>query len=350
VVAERTFKMNRWLALAVHTIIWLYIFLSPLLFSRSGELTTFPAIMRRLIFPIGDCVLFYLNYSLLVPRLLVRGRWKQFLAINVVVIIVIFVLREAALQWLMSAERQNAMPMMPGPERWKMYTRGFISLIFVVLIAVAIRLSLRWQENEEARRKAELGRAEAELQNIKSQINPHFLLNTLNNIYALTAIDSNQAQKAISELSRLLQYVLYESQARYIPLSQAVAFLKSYIHLMQIRLPSNVTVDVDLPDDADDTEIAPLIFLPLVENAFKHGVHPTEPSFIRVQLTRSDDSICMSVRNSNFPKDENEKIPGGIGLRQVAERLKLLYPDRYTWSEGASEDGKEYHSILKLSL
>ena len=342
--------MNKWLALAVHAIIWLYIFFSPLLFSRSGELTTFPAIMRRIIFPIGDCILFYMNYSLLVPRVLMRGRWKQFFLINIILIIAIFVLREAGLQWLMAAEQLSDRPMMPGPERWKMYTRGFISLLFVVLIAVAIRLSLRWQENEEARRKAELGRAEAELQNIKSQINPHFLLNTLNNIYALTAIDSNQAQKAISELSRLLQYVLYESQARYISLSQAVAFLKSYIHLMQIRLPSNVKVEVDLPDEGDDTEIAPLIFLPLVENAFKHGVHPTAPSYIRVQLTHTDDSVCMSVRNSNFPKDENEKIPGGIGLRQVAERLKLLYPDRYTWSEGVSDDGKEYHSILKLSL
>ncbi len=135
---------------------------------------------------------------------------------------------------------------------------------------------------EAARKEAERNRTEAELKNLRNQLNPHFLLNTLNNIYALIAFDTDKAQQAVQELSKLLRYVLYDNQQTYVPLGKETDFIRNYIELMRIRLSSNVqmTTQIDILPDSQ-TLIAPLIFISLIENAFKHGISPTERSFIQ---------------------------------------------------------------------
>ena len=146
-----------------------------------------------------------------------------------------------------------------GPPGWLFFVRDMLSLVFTIGLSAAIRMSARWTQAEAARKEAERNRSEAELKNLRNQLNPHFLLNTLNNIYALIAFDTDKAQQAVQELSKLLRYVLYDNQQTYVPLGKETDFIRNYIELMRIRLSSNVqmTTQIDIcllytSDAADD--------------------------------------------------------------------------------------------------
>ena len=159
-------------------------------------------------------------------------------------------------------------------------------MILTAGLSAAIKLSRRWAQMDAARREAEKSRTEAELKNLRNQLNPHFLLNTLNNIYALIAFDTDKAQTAVQELSRLLRHVLYDNQQNFVTLDKEMDFIRNYIELMRIRLSANVRVETKIDVRPDSrTEIAPLIFISLIENAFKHGISPTDPSHIRIYFS-----------------------------------------------------------------
>ena len=192
---------------------------------------------------------------------------------------------------------------------------------------------------------------ENQLKALEAQINPHFLLNTLNNIYALIAFDTDKAQQAVQELSKLLRYVLYDNQQTYVPLCKEVDFIRNYIELMRIRLSSNVkmTTQFDIQPDSQ-TLIAPLIFISLIENAFKHGISPTETSFISIRISESNKEVICEIRNSNHPKTMEDKSGSGVGLEQVSRRLEILYPGDYTWSKGISKEGEVYESRLSIRI
>jgi LytS/YehU family sensor histidine kinase len=233
---------------------------------------------------------------------------------------------------------------------WKsfFFLRNFFMLAIAVAISLALRLSLRWHQMAMERNKSEMDRQAAELKNLKNQISPHFLLNTLNNIYALTTFDTEKAGQAIHELSKLLRYLLYENQAELVDLEKEADFLHNYIELMRLRIGKNVDLQVDLNvPQHSEVSIAPLLFISLVENAFKHGICPTQPSFIHIRLNVKDDGeITFTCTNSNFPKSADDKSGGGIGLQQVSQRLELSYPHRHTWQKGV-KDGA-YTSCITL--
>lgn len=227
--------------------------------------------------------------------------------------------------------------------------RDLVNYILMIGFVTGIKLMGRLQRSEEALREAENARIKAELTNLKSQLNPHFLLNTLNNIYALTAIDPERAQKTIKELSLLLRYVLYDNHAERVLLTREVEFLRNYIELMRIRLSSQVRLSVKYDIAPQSTaEIAPLIFISLIENAFKHGVDAAHESFIEIRIACAESSgeITLSITNSNNAKNNNDKSGRGIGLDQVRRRLELQYKDQYEWA--IHEDPKIYQSVLTL--
>lgn len=148
----------------------------------------------------------------------------------------------------------------------------------------------------------------------------------------------------------MLRYMLYENQTERVSLSREIDFLQSYIELMKLRIDRKVEVrtDFDVPA-ADDIQVAPLLFIS-VENAFKHGISPTEKSFIHLSLKADRNLLRFTCTNSNFPKNKHtDKAPGGIGLKQVSGRLKLLYPGHYIWNAGLSADGKTYRSEIIIT-
>ena len=341
--------------LMLHILCWALLFIVPLFFHGSDESWTMAwhRYMRGLGASVSYLLVFYLNYLWIVPRYMLKKKdWKMFLLINVLVLVAG---QLAVDMWHVIIN--NFMPELneQGFKRGRHFSRlpryfygSLVNILFIAL-AVAVRMYQRWQHLEEARKEAEAARAEAELSNLRSQLNPHFLLNTLNNIYALIAFDQDKAQTAVGELSKLLRHVLYENQQDYVPLYKEADFMRNYIELMKIRVTDNVKiVDNINVQPNDSTPVAPLIFISLIENAFKHGISPQGTGEIKIALSQVDGEITCEIRNTHYPKRENDKSGSGIGLEQVSRRLELMYPDSYTWDKGVINDGKEYFSKIVI--
>lgn len=340
---------HRPLEVLIHITCWGLFFAFPLFFAqRTNGTINWKEFMHHCIFPVSSFVIFYLNYFLFIPYLLFRERSKQFLLVNLVTISVM-TLGQRYLNNLIAPPPPNLDH--PIPPQYIFYFRDMAGLIFSAGLSVAIRMSIRWSEAEAERQEAVKSRTEAELKNLRNQMNPHFLLNTLNNIYALIAFDTEKAQQAVQELSKLLRYVLYDNQQMFVPLAKEIDFIRNYIELMRIRVSPQVTIDTDFHIKPESqTPIAPLIFISLIENAFKHGISPTNPSFISISIAETEKEIRCTIRNSNYPKTRTDKSGSGIGLEQVSKRLELIYPNHYQWERHVSDNGKEYVSAIRILL
>ncbi len=295
--------------------------------------------------------IYIVNYTLVIPRLLFKRKPINFVIVNIIIIAAMAFFTYLMHEYVMLDERPlRPLGEMPngrppggntpnGPPGGKVYE--ILNYFLMVGFVIAVRLTDRLQESEQALQEAETARVQAELENLKGQLNPHFMLNTLNNIYTLTVIDADKAQKAIRELSRMLRYLLYENNVEKVQLQKEVEFIENYIELMRIRLNSNVKLDVEINvDDNTSTQIAPMIFISLIENAFKHGVSADEPSFIDIKIDDSRDEGCitLTISNSNHAKTDNDKSGHGIGLEQVRKRLDLQYADTYKWDIKCTEE------------
>ena len=162
--------------------------------------------------------------------------------------------------------------------------------------------------------------------------------------------EMDQVKLSQVELDRLVN-AMAEEKRHFVTLDKEMDFIRNYIELMRIRLSANVRVETKIDVRPDSrTEIAPLIFISLIENAFKHGISPTEPSFIRIHFSESPGEIHCEITNSYHPKSVADKSGSGIGLEQVRKRLELTYPGHYDWQQGVSEDMKEYKSILIIKI
>ena len=346
---DRTNTKYRYMIL--HLLCWAVLIVVPLFFHSSND--DWSVVWNRYVRWLGNILayimVFYLNYLWIVPRFLLKKKdWKLFILTNLLVIIVGL--------FAMDLWHWCAVQLLPEindgrPKRisikFPRYFWSVVIFIMVIALAVAVRMIQHWQHIEEARQEAETARAEAELSNLRNQMNPHFLLNTLNNIYALIAFDQDKAQTAVGELSKLLRHVLYENQQDFVPLYKEADFIRNYIELMKIRVTDNVKIDTNInvqPNDA--TPVAPLLFISLIENAFKHGISPQGSGEIKIDLNQVDGDITCEIHNTCYPKRENDKSGSGIGLEQVSRRLELMYPDRYTWEKGKTPDGKEYYSKI----
>ena len=180
-------------------------------------------------------------------------------------------------------------------------------------------------------------------------MNPHFLFNTLNNIYSLIAFSPERAQEAVHDLSRLLRYVLYDSSQPQVLLEKELDFIRNYVELMRIRLPEHVELKTEIAATKPDALIAPLLFISLIENAFKHGVSNSKPSFIDLDIHQKGDMVVCHLKNSYFPKDaEQDKSGSGIGIKNLRKRLELIYPNRHIFSYGV--EGDNYYSMLELQI
>jgi len=215
---------------------------------------------------------------------------------------------------------------------------NIIFALFTVSINIAIKLYFRGLNNRRRIALLEAENTSASLQFLKYQINPHFFMNTLNNIHALIDIDAERARDVVVELSKLMRYVLYEIDKDEVTLRQEIDFINNYIKLMKIRLTDNVTVNVSMAADAGDIKLPPLLFIPFVENIFKHGVSYREPSVIDISLEADDDGrVVFRSRNSNHSR-KNADGHHGIGLENLRRRLDLIYGDSYSL---VIDDGKD---------
>lgn len=374
----------------IHIIAWLLLFLLPLFFFTRTKAIDTTFYVRYLITPISLCLIFYLNYFILINRYLLVGKLKKFILLNAITIVLIsgfsylwedyFSLQKNTKrienieqtnnqikdnvdtskqdssryvqEGNVSLEKNNYVKKHKKRHNlhhhsktkfvWWHIIWNIIYLICSVGMAIAIRTTYDWYINKEKQAEKKQAEIEAELRNLKSQLNPHFLFNTLNNIYALIAISQEKSQEAVMELSKLLRYVLYESDKEFVPLSKELEFTTNYIELMKLRLQSNVELEVTISNNSNDINIAPLLFITLVENTFKHGIAANKQlkSFIHIDIHKTEDStIVCHIENSYHPKNSSsDKSGSGIGVENLKRRLELIYPNNHTYTCNVEEN------------
>lgn len=298
--------------------------------------------------------LFYTNSEVLVPRLLNQNRVSLFIIVNLLLaLLVSFLIKQLEitlnLRQLMTDAFRAARE--GGISKREEFVDYFSLLIAFIIMGVStITATIRsWQSNRRAREELEKQKLESELSFLKAQINPHFFFNTLNNIYALTQLDSEKAGAAIHRLSRMMRYVLYDTLQDKVTLSQEVAFLNDYVDLMKLRLTNKVELQIELDSPKSETTIAPMLFLPFVENAFKHGTSATDASKISIELKQINNEIHLSITNTLFADKKHSLEEGyGIGLINTRRRLDILYPGHYELIIDENAKEKTFSAYLKL--
>ncbi len=230
------------------------------------------------------------------------------------------------------------------------YRAGYSSFLTISLLinlmAIGIAMSIRYVMRQNEKRQKE---TEAELAWLKNQLNPHFLFNTLNNISSLTQIDADEAQNAILQLSDLLRYVMYDTNRQRVALGDEVDFMQNYIELMQLRCNEMTTVSTHFDVADRKAEIAPLLFVSLIENAFKHGMNNHAPARIDIALEQREGALTFCCDNTNNPKPTRDRSGSGIGLANTRRRMNLLYASRYTWEQTVTADNI-YHVKITIQL
>ena len=339
----------------IHLSVWLIIFGLPFFLADRGQGINWLHFTRSASIMLAFMLVFYINYIYLIDRFLYKQKTKEFIIINFLLILVVASLMYFAYDFIMTLNldgrtmrRRRRYPSLA----YLVIGQNMFSVALIVGLSVGIKMSARWALVEAERKELEKAKTEAELRNLKSQINPHFLLNTLNNIYALIEFNPTKAQIAVAELSKLLRHLLYDNNDKFVPLVKEVEFIQNYIELMRIRLSKRITLSTEINvSQNSSTKIAPLIYISLIENAFKHGVSGNKDSFIDIQLKEKPNGIVEFIcKNSYFPKSKSDKSGSGIGLHQVEKRLELIYPKQYTWTQKIEEHESESIYISHLTI
>jgi LytS/YehU family sensor histidine kinase len=316
----------------INVLVWVIILCFPLLVAtRDGALVRLDRYAIYSWIPLMFMLVFYFNYYFLVDKLIFeKRRWWLFGLSNFVMIVVVATCSHLLQEFYLTRIVDAAEPR----ERIALATyiiRDGVVLMLVVSLSVALKMVTAWRQQERERTRLEGEKRDAELAGLRSQLNPHFLFNTLNSIYALTLSDTERAREAIHALSRILRYALYTADDR-VELDREFDFVRGYVALMRLRTGDAMSVEVDLPTDGGGWLIAPLMFMTLVENAFKHGVSDSsgEPSLVRIVVVVESGELSLTVTNSDFPKTDSDRSGSGIGIDNLRRRLVLLYPGAHS--------------------
>ena len=222
----------------------------------------------------------------------------------------------------------------------------FLGLVLTAGANMAVHSYFRTVRNKQKLQDLENENLSSQLESLRYQINPHFFMNTLNNIHALVDIDPEKAKESIEEFSKMMRIVLYEGASPTIPLQKEVEYLNHYISLMRLRYPQSVKITTSFPEDCAGISVPPLLMASFVENAFKHGISYEQDSFVHVSVVKEDGKLIFRCANSRIPG--SDPVQHGIGLENTRKRLNLLYGSNYTLNIDESE--KVYDIFLILPL
>ena len=240
-------------------------------------------------------------------------------------------------------------PISPVPMLGPGEAVAFFGGLLLMGMNLGVKLYFKTQEDREQQERLEKQDLERQLEYLRYQVNPHFFMNTLNNIHALVDINPERAKTTIVELSKMMRYILYEGDKKYIPVQREALFLNNYIELMRLRYSSRVSISLDMPEMMPDVMLPPLLLIIFVENAFKHGVSYAAPSFIDIKVEVTQDKLKFRCRNSRQEqKPDEKKKKGGVGLANARRRLDLLFPNQYNLE--IKENDKEYDVQLEIPL
>ncbi|GAB4047501.1 histidine kinase [Spirosoma litoris] len=305
------------------------------------------ALLKGFLMSSIDSVLFmpahmFLAYSLmyfLIPRYVLTGRYG-WAFINVILLIIATSFISAVLaEFVVYPIRMMVHGRYSGNSFFFAMMAGMRGATTIGGFAAAIKLVKIWYLKQQAYEQIDKEKLQAELQVLKSQVHPHFLFNTLNNLYALTLHKSDQSSAVVLKLSELLSYMLYECNASEVPLQKEIAFMRNYIGLEQLRYGDRLDMSVTISGDYQNKLIAPLLLIPFLENAFKHGTsEQVDQAWMHIDLSVQENQLKFKVINSREPMATESTHSGGIGLQNVQKRLQLLYPNRHELRIVAEEE------------
>lgn len=341
---------------------WLFIFTFPLLLMvdyRSKplveNLTSIVSIYIPLIFAV---LIFGFNQIILIPRYFIRGHFKFYVLINIFLIFIAFYFRDfliflltnpgpiplpsAALDFFYS---QN-MVRQSTTERIQVFLLFFILVVISCGINILFSVGLRQTKHAQWARYREKIALQTELSFLKTQLSPHFLFNTLNNITALVDADSSLAKRAIIQLSKLLRIILYETKADFILLEKELEIVDRYTQLERLRLPEDFEFQIETSIENKEAKIAPLILMPLVENALKHSFDPNVKNFIQIRIQEKNGEISFVSKNSCASSSQKKKSDGGIGLNTFIKRMDAFYMNNYSYQ--VKEENDTYSVSLRF--
>lgn len=304
---------------------------------------------------------YYFNTYVLIPKFLINKKWGWYiLSIAACLAAFLFLPKEIA-NFLIEPEfiRQNneyirnpdfrGVPKLTrAPRRARPIADPYNTVLFLLVFAfgTCISVTQRWLKTEQTRKETENEKLNTELSFLKSQVNPHFFFNTLNNIYSLAVVRSEKTAPAVMKLSSIMRYILTETERDLVPLRNEVDFIHNFIELQQVRLTDKVKLQFSAKGDIETMLIAPLIFIPFVENAFKYGVSTKEHSNIDITIDTKDNLIHFFASNNIVASENNLMENTGIGINNVKRRLELMYPGRHKLT--TTIENKTY--IVKLEI
>ncbi|HLP72594.1 MAG TPA: histidine kinase [Bacteroidales bacterium] len=324
-------------------------------------------------FTLISALIFYSNYLILVPRLFFqKSRLSYYISAIALVVFFYFVSdftstevfgyiqrKNAETASMLQDERREMSPPRSGPPPGnsimgirfppgKAHLMGYASSsVFMVFLSLGLKVLERQTRIEKMQEEMEKAKLNTELAFLKNQISPHFFFNTLNNIYSLIGINAEDSQRAVLKLSKLMRYLLYESEQGNVMLGNEIEFMKNYIDLMRLRMNERISLNVEFPSGYEDVSIPPLLFIPFIENAFKHGISNRGKSFINISLNLSKQGLEFACSNSNANREKADKRPG-IGLENVTKRLNLLFPGKHDLRINRNKE--TFEVILKVNL
>ncbi len=336
----------------IMTFIWILLFSIPLLFGDFKDEINWDYILKIWLEYALLFALFLINRLILMPFLFYKGKRITYFAAAIALVLFLF-----GILFFSFDNRQKRHPNKPPMERYHdmglreqppphgsqppphdqqpphkpipPYANLLILSILILGFDTGLNVTIRWIQSEQKRVQIEIENTENQLVFLRNQISPHFFMNTLNNIHVLVDYNTSKAKDSIIKLSRMMGYMLYETEGKNIPFEKEIQFINSYVELMQLRYTDKVKIDLQIPETLPKVSIPPLIFISFIENAFKYGISYQNLSYVKIRFSFSENNINFEIENSVH--EQKEKVANsGIGIKNTRKRLDLIYGENYS--------------------
>ncbi len=343
-LTKKTYQFfNRWEVR--HGIFW-FLFLLVLIAVEGIEQGFWFSLSNELINVFFYGTIVYFNLGYLVPNYLTKKRFLTYAGLLILTSLIITPLKVIVFYFKFSQYPNLQADLVANQNMF------FVFHFLVGGVSTIVKIIADWVKYVRERQELETRTMQSELRFLKSQINPHFLFNTLNNLYALTLKKDDKAPEIVIKLSEMMRYMLYECNEKRVLLSKEINYIRNYIDLEMLRQGKNVEISFEVDGEVSDQKVAPLMFIPFLENSFKHGLsHQLTTGFVNMKMHVQDRTVDFYIENSKPetpPQQMHHRPSGGIGLVNVQRRLNLLYPDHYDLK--IKDSPKTYAVNLKIEL
>lgn len=332
---------------AAHALIWVLLLVIPYVstdqvFNSLEESPDVEYLLLCVILSSVLIVIFYINYYFLIPRFLHVKKYGLYFTFLLLAIVIVFILF-AGLFILSDFNAEALSKAKPAVEK-------IIPVIIVnaiLLWILSIVLSILWTIYNRLK-QTESEKLSAQIASLKSQINPHFLFNTLNSIYATAMDTSPKTADMVDKLSEMMRYTMKDTQQDFVPLEDEVNYVNNFIELQKLRLDRRVKLEYDPLEDTPPLQIAPMLLIPFIENAFKHGVNSEQKSYIKIKMTTNENEFRLNVVNSKVNVQQDISERSGLGIENTKHRLNLIYPSKHLLITNDGE--REFSVSLSINL